>query len=238
MCDVELRLLDTFRLSCGGEAVALPMSAQRMLAFVALSDRPVLRSYVAGSLWLNSCERRAHANLRSALWRLSASGLRVIVASSPHLVLDRSVSVDLRERERIARSLMLGGGSGDVDLDCAALAADLLPDWYDDWVVFERERYRQLRLGALETLCERLLVAGRIGEALDAALTAVAGEPLRESAHRAVMAVHIAHGNTGEAVRQHDLFRDLLAAQLGLEPSERMRRLKSSLADHGPVLAR
>ena len=60
---------------------------------------------------------------------------------------------------------------------------DVLPDWYDDWIDTERERF-QIRLHALERLCERLTVERRFGEALQAGLAALRTEPLRESAHR------------------------------------------------------
>ena len=41
----------------------------------------------------------------------------------------------------------------------------------------ERERFHQLRLHALEALCDRLTTAGRYGEAIDAGLAAVTAEP-------------------------------------------------------------
>ena len=116
-----------------------------------------------------------------------------------------------------------------LELDASAFGADLLPDWYEDWVLIERERYRQLRLRALDALCERLTAADRLSDALDAGLAAVAGEPLRESAHRAVVRVHLAEGNVGEAIRQFRLCRRLLREQLGIEPSERMQALVRSL---------
>jgi len=62
------------------------------------------------------------------------------------------------------------------------LSADLLPDWYDDWVLLEAEDWRQLRLHALEALAGRLIALGRWGEAANAAGAAVRAEPLRESA--------------------------------------------------------
>ena len=63
-----------------------------------------------------------------------------------------------------------------------ALSTDLLPDWYDDWVVIENEAWRQLRLHALEVLETRLAESGRMGEAIHAAVAVVNMEPLRESA--------------------------------------------------------
>ena len=96
------------------------------------------------------------------------------------------------------------------------------PDWYDDWVLLERERYRQLGLHALEALSERLTAARRFGPALEAALAAVAGEPFRESAHRVLIKAHLAEGNASEAIRQYHFYRKLLNDHLGLDPSPAM----------------
>jgi DNA-binding SARP family transcriptional activator len=74
------------------------------------------------------------------------------------------------------------------------LEGELLPDWYDDWVALERERFRELRIHAFEALSARLISAERFGEAMDIALAAVRCEPLRESTHRAVISVHLARG--------------------------------------------
>jgi DNA-binding SARP family transcriptional activator len=229
MARARLTLLDGFGLVCDGEAVLLPMTAQRVLAFVALHERPLHRLYVAGSLWLDSPEDRAYASLRSALWRLHRNGRRLVVTDGQQLALGPDVEVDLRESELLARRALDEADTDALGLDSSTLAADLLPDWYEDWVLVERERYRQLRLHALDTLCDRLTRADRLSEALVAGLAAVAGEPLRESAHRAVVRVHIAEGNGGEAIRQYRICRRLLNEQLAIEPSERMRELLRTL---------
>ena len=104
-------------------------------------------------------------------------------------------------------------------------SGELLPDWYDDWVVIERERFRQLRVHALERLCERLTSERRFTEAVETGLAAVEGEPLRESAHRVLIHAHLAEGNAAEALRQYGVFRGLLRDRLGLEPSGQMDAL-------------
>jgi SARP family transcriptional regulator, regulator of embCAB operon len=114
------------------------------------------------------------------------------------------------------------------------LAAELLPDWYDDWVVAAGESWRQLRLHAMEALAGHLAAARRYGEAAAAAVAAVAAEPLRESAHTALITVHLAEGNRSEAVRQYHRYAQLLRAELGVEPTPAMRRL---LAPHGTPAA-
>jgi DNA-binding SARP family transcriptional activator len=221
-----LRLLDTFEVAVAGVPRRLPGSAQRVVVFVALHERPLLRSYVAGSLWLDVREERAAASLRSALWRVQRTAPGLIEADAGTLRLGAGVCVDFREVEQGARAELDGAGGV---LERATLARDLLPDWYDDWVLLERERFRQLRLRALDALAQRLMREGRLGEALDAALVALAGEPLRESAHRTLVSIHLEDGNAGEAVRQFRLCRRLLREQLGIDPSERMLDLVAGL---------
>lgn len=225
----DLSILESFHLACDGEPVRLPMSAQRILAFLALHERPLQRPYVAGSLSLDLPEERAHASLRSALWRLQRSGHNLVEVSAQQLALGHEVHVDLRSSEALAHRVLDDASLDPFDVDMSLLRGDVLPDWYEDWLLVERESHRQLRLHALETLCERLARAGRLHKALEVGLAAVAGEPLRESAHRAVVSVHLKEGNLSEAIRQYRLYRQLLSTQLGAEPSERMRALVRDL---------
>ena len=59
----------------------------------------------------------------------------------------------------------------------------------------------------------------------EAALAVIATDPLRESAHRALIRVHLAEGNIGEALRQYAFFRRLSTQLLGLDPSPEMEQL-------------
>jgi DNA-binding SARP family transcriptional activator len=129
-----------------------------------------------------------------------------------------------------------------LDLDRLVVAGELLPDWYDDWVVIDRERVRQLRLHALERACERLTASGRFGEAIEAGLAAVAEEPLHESAHRVLIEAHLAEGNRDEAFRQYEAYAQAMWQDLRLEPSLQIRALvertggpRSRRSGDGPV---
>jgi len=80
-------------------------------------------------------------------------------------------------------------------------------------------------LHALENLARRLSAVGRHSDAIQAALAAIRLEPLRESAHRTLIEVHLAEGNRSEAHRQFQRCRRLLRDELGVEPSDSMRLL-------------
>jgi DNA-binding SARP family transcriptional activator len=225
----HLTLLQSFALDCDGEPVQVPMSAQRVLAFLALHDRPLQRPFVAGSLWLDLPDARAGASLRSALWRLHRRVPDVVDVSAHRLALGAHVDVDLHAADALARQVLDEPRPLALDVDPGALAGDLLPDWYESWTLVAREAHRQLRIRALEKLCELLLAAGRLDEAFQLGLAAVAADPLRESAYRAVIRVHLEEGNVSEALRQYRVFRRLLRDELGLDPSERMQLLVRGL---------
>jgi DNA-binding SARP family transcriptional activator len=223
---VELHLLDSFRITVDGHAIDLPNPARRLLALLAIKRHPLLRTYAAGTLWLDNSDGRAGANLRSALWRLRSRGLPLVEPHNGAIELAEEIRVDVWEAEALAHR-WLTGSETDADREAASAGLDgeLLPDWYDDWVQDERERYRQLRLHALETMAERLASMDRWGDAVLAALAALSSDPLRESAHRAVIKVHMAEGNVAEAIRQLRRCERLMIEEVGVPPSTKLQEL-------------
>jgi DNA-binding SARP family transcriptional activator len=222
----QLVLLDGFELYQEGRCVQLPFSAQRLLALLALAGRPTLRSYASAMLWPDTAEERANGCLRSALWRVRRLDHRLLEISATHLSLGRRVLVDVaRMTRQVHRLLHRALDVGEDELYAITLAGELLPGWYEDWVIVERERLHQLRLHGLEAISERFMRLGNHGAAIEAAQQAVAVEPLRESSNRLLIMVHLSEGNAVEALRQYDTYRRLLLEELGLEPSKRLRGL-------------
>ncbi|MDQ4026471.1 MAG: transcriptional regulator [Actinomycetota bacterium] len=217
---VALDLLGGFALRLDGRTTPLPMPARRVLVFVALRRRALARSYVAQSLWANATESHADGNLRSALWSLGRAGRSLLDVRGGQLALDAGVEVDLYRSAALARSLLTKDSTLEPrELDEQGLCADLLPDWYDEWLLPERESYKQLRLHALEELCIRLISLRSFGRAVQAGLAAVSAEPLRESANAVLIKAYLAEGNTGEALRQYEHYRDLLRRELDVAPT-------------------
>jgi DNA-binding SARP family transcriptional activator len=215
----------------GDNAVPLTPSQQRLVALLGLRGGALHRGYVAGLLWGDSSESRAHGSLRSTLWKLHALRPGVVLISGDSLTLAPDVPVDVRYATELARALIT-----DRFDDSAASALleprfcyELLPGWYEDWVIVERERHRQLSLHALELVCEHLTSLRRYGAAMLAGLSAVDRDPLRESAHRALMKIHIAEGNKGEAIRRYRQYEEIAARDLGVQPSPMMRALLSEV---------
>ncbi|MGH2688598.1 MAG: AfsR/SARP family transcriptional regulator [Actinomycetota bacterium] len=225
---LRIRLLGGFGLSVDETDVSVARGAQRLLAYLALRRRPAPRMLVAGTLWPAVGEAHAYSALRSALARLDAASRSAIAVDDHHLALSPHVRVDLWDAEALARRLLDGDAAGRDDGGLpgpALLADDLLPGWYDDWSLAEAESWRQLRLHALELLAESLTADGAFGDAALAALTAIRADPLRESPRAALIRVHLAEGNPSEARTEFARYRELLAQELHLEPTERLRIL-------------
>lgn len=223
---VMIGMLQGFRLERDGESLELPLGIQRLVAFLALHNRPLLRLFVAGNLWIDSSEEHANANLRTALWRLHRLGFDLVEATRNHLSLAPEVVVDLHDLSGRSRQVLRHEVAPTRDnLDAILSGGDLLPDWYDDWVLVEREQFRQLRLLALETLCRDLAAADSYAAAVEAGLACILAEPLRESAHRALIGAHLAEGNRVEAIRQFRLYEALVHDELGVEPSAALRHM-------------
>lgn len=235
----RLTLLGGFSLYVGRDTVPLSHAPQRLLALLALRGSALRRGYVAGLLWGDSTEARASGCLRSALWKLRGAGLRVIAAHGDSLALSPDVDVDVKRMTSLACTVVAGGFGGEtsalLEPGFAAellpgFSAELLPGWEDEWVVGARERHRQLSLHALEMLCEHLTRTGSYGTAVLAGMAAVDREPLRESAHRALIKVHLAEGNAVEAIRRYRQYESIAARDLGVGPSAMMRSLLSEIA--------
>jgi len=227
---LEVCVLGTFGIRAQGHRLpALAGVSQRLLALLGVRDRVMMRGVVAATLWPDASEAHAQSSLRSALGRLGGVAREAVRVTPHELVLADGVAVDLRAARALVRRLLESAAplhDTDLGMDSVrTLSEDVLPGWYDDWVLVDGEEWRQLRLHALETLADELSAIGRYGEALSAAGAAVRADPLRESAHAAVVRVHVAEGNRSEALREVASYRELLGHELRLEPTSRLQEL-------------
>lgn len=230
----RISLLGGFGLSDGRVDVAIAEGPQRLLAFLALRKRPVRRTLAAGALWPDASQEHAASSLRSTLARLDEGARSALVVTASQLAIGDRITVDLWESEALARRLAGPHESLTVDRSSSAevdaLSSELLPDWYEDWVIVEAQAWRLLRFHALETLADDLRSEGSFGQASSAAQAAIDADPLRESPRAALIRVHMAEGNVSDAIREFARYRELLKRELGLEPTPRLQ----ALLDQGP----
>jgi DNA-binding SARP family transcriptional activator len=231
---LRVKLLGGFYLWRDAAPVQTPGSAQRLIAFVALNS-PTPRDLVAGRLWPDVQEGRAKGSLRTCIWQLQRSCPGVLKSEGENLLLCGEVQVDAIDFKRRALEILQDPSTAVLsDISCELTGDELLPGWYDEWVLVERERSRQLRLHVLEAAAAEFMAQGRAGAAMHVALTAALVEPLRESCHRLIISIHLAEGNGAEAVRHYLSWRGLLHKELGIAPSTQITNLFDGILSTTP----
>jgi Bacterial transcriptional activator domain len=205
----RITVLGAFTLSVDGAPVALSVDARRLVAYLAVHHRPQARAALAADLWPGIAAERL---LADAVDAVDVPGL--LTEDTPDtLALAADVAVDLVDAMQLIRNLptMPAGTSVDTTL----LTADILPGWTAAWIEIERERFRQLRLHAIEERSQRLITGGRFDDAVAMAKVAVRTAPSRESARRALIEAYVAKGDLAAAVNEYDEYQELLRSSLG-----------------------
>jgi hypothetical protein len=209
----RVSVLGAFTLEADGSAVPLGVDSRRLVAYLAVHPRPQDPTALAADLWPGVPGAAARRMLAEAAAAVELPALFSDGDVSGPLSLAAHVQVDLADALGLVRALpeIPAGDSPDISL----LAADILPGWTAAWIAVERERFRQLRLHALEERSLHLSATGRHADAVALAELAVRAAPSRESARRALIEAHLAAGDIAAAVAQHDAYEELLRSSLG-----------------------
>jgi TolB-like protein/Tfp pilus assembly protein PilF len=102
---------------------------------------------------------------------------------------------------------------------------DLRDAAFDEWLLMERQHLRDLAREALARVLDQSMAGRARDEAAAAARRLLALDPLRESAHRALMQIYAEQGQTALALKQYQLCRDALQRELGVKPESETERL-------------
>ena len=224
-CPFQLSLFQRWKLSRDASTVHVAARQQRLITALAITG-PRPRSYLVGLLWPDSSERRALESLRVSVHLVSRQLPGLLVNDGTVLYLSDTVAVDLhRVRARI-RELGEQGLNGNAS-SCLALLRDaqLLPGWYDDWVLAEQARLRQDRLHAFQIIARESLARCDYEVALEASAAALELEPLYESAVGLLIQAERRQGNNASALRAFEKYQAQLKKDVGIAPSESIRQL-------------
>ena len=223
MARLTLSLLGGFqaRLEPGG-ALSLPTrKTQALLAYLALPvGRAHPRDKLAALLWGGIREESARASLRQALFAIRrALGEAAIRQDGDALALE-SAEVDAAAFEHA-----VGEGTPEALARAAGLYRGELLDGlaldeapFEEWVLGERERLRELALEALARLLAHQRKTGATEAAVQTALRLLALDPLQEAVHRALMRLYAESNRRGSALRQYQQCVNALHRELGIEP--------------------
>ena len=235
---LEIRLLGGFELRGDGTAIALPSRpAQSLLAYLTLNvGTAQRRELLAGLLWPDSPEAVARRNLRTALWHLRkalAAGL-----AGPHeyiLADDITIAFSAQNAFSLDAAALRAATNADCSTDELAhvvslYRGELLPGFYEDWVILERDQLAAVFKATIQRLLGRLLAEERWEEVLawSERWIALGGSP--EPAYRALMTAHACLGDSSSVAGTFRRCRSALREDLGVEPSAQTIELYERLA--------
>jgi predicted ATPase/DNA-binding SARP family transcriptional activator len=110
---------------------------------------------------------------------------------------------------------------------------ELLPGYFEDWVLLERQQLAEAFLEVLGRLIAHEEQRGDLAQALQWARRAVAADPLREAGHHELIRLLAAAGQGEAALRQYQELERMLARELGAVPDAATRSLARTLERAG-----
>jgi DNA-binding SARP family transcriptional activator len=238
MSRARLTLLGGFEADLsGGGRVLLPARAQALLARLAVAPGQAhARDKLAALLWPDAPAPRARQSLRQALLTIR----QAFPIADPPLLVDQgdlvalnpaAVEVDAAMFER----LVTEGSPGALERAAALYGGDLLEGIaaqdapFEEWLLAERERLREMALQALGKWLGQQTSAGNVEGGIHTAVRLLALAPAEEPVHRTLMRLYARQGRRAAALRQYQICRAALKRELGLDPEPATRQLYQEL---------
>jgi len=229
---------------------------QELLSYLLIHrDRPHSREALASLLWGDTSTEKSKKYLRQALWHLHAAlncdsrnTSEVLMVDHDWLSLNpcSNLWTDVADFER-AFAAAEGIPGRQLDAEKALLLKDavtlynddLLPGYYQDWILFERERLQNMYLLMLDKLLVYLQFRGEYEKAQGYGATILRYDPARERTHRQLMHLYSLAGDRTSALRQFERCAHALNQELGVKPErktvELYERIKSDQMGHTDV---
>jgi WD40 repeat protein/DNA-binding SARP family transcriptional activator len=240
---LQIRLLGQFDVRLDGRRVLLPSrSAQSLLAYFAMTAGTAhRREKLAGNFWPESSDETARKNLRHELWRIrkaisseKAEGNEYLLAEDLTLTFDSRADywLDVAHFEKSGPDLQ------SLTAGLSLYQGELLPGFYEEWILLERERLRSVFDNKMEQLLAHLITGERWTAAQEQAERWLTLGSSLEPAYRALMMVYGARGDMAKVSHVYQQCITALDEQLGLEPSAETRALYDGLLKGAKVPSR
>ncbi|GAB4534573.1 MAG: BTAD domain-containing putative transcriptional regulator [Anaerolineales bacterium] len=218
-------------------ALKVPPKVIPMWAYMLLhADQPIVRSTLAFRLWPDVSENTALTNLRRHVYHLK-SILPPPGDGTPWLLINpQSVQwnpqarwwLDVAEFERLSQ-----GGPAVLEQAVKLYRGDLLADCYNDLILAERERLRNIYLTSLETLASHHRSQGHFTQAIEFTTRLMAMDPLNENTLRLLMSLRYESGDRTGALKEYKTFYHRLQEELEIEPMSETQALADAIhRDH------
>jgi WD40 repeat protein/DNA-binding SARP family transcriptional activator len=230
---LQIRLLGQFDLRLDGKRVTISSRAgQSLLAYIALTaGTPHRREKLAGLIWPEISDESARKNLRQELWRIRKS-LAGENPTTDYLLADEYTVTFNRNSDYWLDATQLERPDLEIESLTSNLSlyqGELLPGFFDDWIVLERERIQTIFETKMEQLLNQLVSAERWIAVQEQAERWLALGNTPEPAYRALMLAHGARGDIAKVSAVYQRCMTDLDEKLGLEPSPETRALYDGL---------
>ncbi|MBI3163854.1 MAG: tetratricopeptide repeat protein [Chloroflexi bacterium] len=200
-----------------------------LLAYLAVTRRAHSRDKLAALLWSEMSDADAKNNLRQALTNLRKFFEDELTITRDTIEFTGDGFIDSTQFEANVKS------ASTFDPEPASVIltdslrlyrGDFLEGFhvrdapgFEDWMLTERARLRELALGALHTLTQFHTTRGHFSEAIAFASRMLTFDPWREEAHRQLMLLQARTGQISAALSQYETCKKILEKELGVEPS-------------------
>jgi DNA-binding SARP family transcriptional activator/tetratricopeptide (TPR) repeat protein len=239
MPSVRMHLLGGFEARlASGATVSLPMKkAQALLAY--LGTRPGeshQRDKLAALLWGEKSDEHARGGLRHALVALRAA--LVTAHPSPLRIEGQTLALNPRALEvdvAMFEQRVAEGTRQALEQAARLYRGDLLLGFtvneplFEQWLVTERERLREMAVGALTRLLAEQSKAPSPQHAIQTAMRLLVLDPLQENVHRTLMRLYARQGRRGAALKQYEVCVGALQRELGTGPEAETRQVYREL---------
>lgn len=220
----RLLILGAFCLERDGHVIRLPTrKAELLLAYLTLHPEPHTREKVAALFWADSPDELARRSLRTALASLRKElGESAVIADRETVQFntDHCLWVDALQFQHQTTVFLADGSPHSAAVTFDLYRGELLADFYDDWILAERERLHELYLDALLRMTQRLREQSEYSRAIEIACKALAVDRANEQAHQHLMFCNWSLGDRNAALKQFEECKRTLHNELGVEPSQ------------------
>jgi DNA-binding SARP family transcriptional activator/tetratricopeptide (TPR) repeat protein len=241
MPKLDVSLLGGFQITYNDQEVKT-LQAERLILLVSYlhlnSEKPILRKQLAFTFWTDTTEEQARTNLRNLFHHLrkafpeidsflETDGQSIQWKADPPIESDvTQFHAALRQAKRAendpARIQYLQQA-------IHIYRGELLPGYYEDWLLTRREELHQAYLTALSQLAKLLEDSRQYEDAIEITNRLIRSEPLNESAYQLSMRLHALNQDRAGALQAYHACVTAMRRELDMEPSVEIQALYEQL---------
>jgi len=203
---------------------------QSLLAYLLLNPHiRHRRERIAGIFWPDSDVQNARAYLRQALWQLRKSlGDEFLLTDKLEIGINPSAEYSL-DVATLTKPISEDISVEDLIRIVSVYKNELLPGFYDDWVIIERERLKLIFQERIQLLLDKLYDQGHWQDMLTWGERWISLVQAPEPAYRALMKAHSALGDGSSIAKVYNRCVQDLDRELSVAPNSATHSLYARL---------